>query len=109
MAASNTLVQTLVDEDKRGRVMAFFTMAFFGMAPFGSLAAGALASRLGAPATVMASGVGTLIAVAVFARSLPAMRAWSAHLCPSRRPPRHPHAAGHPHRHAPHRARLIGT
>jgi MFS family permease len=74
MAASNTLVQTLVDEDKRGRVMAFYTMAFFGMAPFGSLAAGALAARIGAPATVLASGVATLIAAALFAYRLPAIR-----------------------------------
>ena len=41
MAASNTLIQTMVDEDKRGRVMSFYTMAFLGMAPFGSLLAGA--------------------------------------------------------------------
>ena len=44
MAGTNTLVQTLVDEDKRGRVMSFYTMAFFGMAPFGSLLAGGLAA-----------------------------------------------------------------
>ena len=47
-ASANTVLQTLADEDKRGRVMSFFTMAFVGMAPFGSLLAGALASRLGA-------------------------------------------------------------
>jgi hypothetical protein len=55
--------------------MAFYTMAFFGMAPFGSLAAGALAARIGAPATVMASGVLMLGAAALFARSLPGLRA----------------------------------
>jgi len=60
MAASNTLVQTLVDEDKRGRVMSFYTMAFFGMAPFGSLAAGLAGARLGAPATVVIGGLLTL-------------------------------------------------
>ena len=49
MAASNTVVQTLVDEDKRGRVMSFFAMAFFGTAPIGSLFAGAMADRIGAP------------------------------------------------------------
>ena len=43
MAARNTILQTIVDEDKRGRVMSFYTMAFFGTAPFGSLLAGALA------------------------------------------------------------------
>ncbi|HEY1954284.1 MAG TPA: MFS transporter [Polyangiaceae bacterium] len=66
MAGSNTLIQTCVDEDKRGRVMSFYTMAFFGMAPFGSLAAGVLADRIGAQGTVIAGGIATLIAVAAF-------------------------------------------
>lgn len=57
MAASNTILQTIVEEDKRGRVMAFYSMAFQGMAPFGSLLAGAMASRIGAPRTVMVCGV----------------------------------------------------
>ncbi|MFI5290415.1 MAG: MFS transporter, partial [Polyangia bacterium] len=74
MAASNTLVQTLVDEDKRGRVMSFYTMAFFGMMPFGSLAAGWLGGKIGAPWTVVAGGVATLAAVALFARRLPMLR-----------------------------------
>src|SRR5262249_39926728 len=52
MAASNTLIQTLVDEDKRGRVMSFYTMAFFGTRPVGSLLAGGLAQGLGAPETL---------------------------------------------------------
>jgi MFS family permease len=56
MAAGNTILQTIVDEDKRGRVMSFYTMAFTGAAPFGSLIAGALASKIGAPTTVMVSG-----------------------------------------------------
>ena len=71
MAASNTLLQTLVDEDKRGRVMSFFTMAFFGMAPFGSLAAGALADRIGAPRTVVCGGVVTVLGVLLYVRKLP--------------------------------------
>ncbi len=74
MAASNTLVQTLVDEDKRGRVMSFYAVAFFGMAPFGSLVAGWLGDRIGAPATVLLGGVATLVAVALFARELPELR-----------------------------------
>ncbi len=49
MASSNTIIQTIVEEDKRGRVMSFYTMAFMGMAPFGSLLAGSLASKIGAP------------------------------------------------------------
>jgi MFS family permease len=56
MAASNTVIQTLVPEDMRGRVMSYYTMAFVGMAPFGSLLAGALAHRFGAPRAVMITG-----------------------------------------------------
>jgi MFS family permease len=55
-AASNTIIQALVPEDKRARVMSYYTTAFFGAAPFGSLMAGALAHRIGAPRTVMLSG-----------------------------------------------------
>ncbi len=75
MAATNTLVQTLVDEDKRGRVMSFYTMAFFGMAPFGALAGGATAARIGAPATVAIGGALTLVAVALFVRARPGVAA----------------------------------
>ncbi|HEU5057856.1 MAG TPA: MFS transporter [Kofleriaceae bacterium] len=75
MAASNTLVQTVIDEDKRGRVMSFFTLAFFGMAPFGSLLAGGLASAVGARWTVVCVGIVSLAGVALFARKLPALRA----------------------------------
>jgi MFS family permease len=74
MAGSNTLIQTLVDEDKRGRVMSFWTMAFFGMAPFGSLAAGELGGAMGAPRTVILSGFATLLGVGLFAWQLPAIR-----------------------------------
>ena len=56
LTASNTIIQTLVPEDKRGRVMSYYTMAFVGMAPFGSLLAGALAQRIGAPHTVILTG-----------------------------------------------------
>lgn len=75
MASSNTIVQTLVDEDKRGRVMSFYIMAFVGTAPFGSLFAGVLAEHLGAPAT-LALGGGACIAGAIyFATQLPSLRA----------------------------------
>jgi MFS family permease len=74
MASCNTLLQTLVDEDKRGRVMAFFTMAFFGMVPFGSLAAGWVGDRYGAEAAVRVGGVLTLAGIGVFARRLPTLR-----------------------------------
>jgi MFS family permease len=56
-SVSNTIIQALVAEDKRARVMGYYTMAFFGGAPFGSLLAGALAHRIGAPHTVMILGV----------------------------------------------------
>jgi MFS family permease len=75
MAASNTVLQTLVDEDKRGRVMSFYTMAFFGMAPLGSLLAGWLAASFGAPATLLAGGLGCIAGAAAFARVLPGLRA----------------------------------
>jgi MFS family permease len=74
MAASNTILQTIVDDEKRGRVMAFYSMAFQGMAPFGSLLAGSVAARFGAPATVVVSGVACLLGSLWFARKLPAIR-----------------------------------
>ena len=55
-SVSNTIIQSLVPEDKRARVMSYYTMAFFGAAPFGSLLAGALAHRIGAPHTVIVTG-----------------------------------------------------
>ncbi|HVJ69295.1 MAG TPA: MFS transporter [Caulifigura sp.] len=67
MAAANTLIQTLVDEDKRGRVMSFFGMAFLGTAPFGSLLGGWLADRYGPNVVVLGSGVIVMTAGAVFA------------------------------------------
>jgi predicted MFS family arabinose efflux permease len=57
MAASNTILQTIVNEDMRGRVMSYYSMAFAGTAPFGSLAAGYIADRIGAPATLMFGGI----------------------------------------------------
>ena len=67
MASNNTILQTIVDDDKRGRVMSLYTMSFFGMAPFGSLVAGTLASRIGAPATIMCCGLICLLAAMLFA------------------------------------------
>jgi MFS family permease len=74
MAATNTLIQTLVDERMRGRVLSFYTMAFFGMTPFGSLLAGAVSSRFGAEIAVRSGGVITLVAAAFFIRRLPQLR-----------------------------------
>jgi MFS family permease len=74
MAVSNTVIQTVVSEDKRGRVMSYYTMAFIGMTPFGSLLAGTMANLIGAPLTVVVSGVAILLAAVWFATRLPAVR-----------------------------------
>jgi MFS family permease len=74
MAASNTIMQTIVDEDKRGRVMSFYTMAFIGMMPFGSLMAGGLANAIGAPRTVMIGGALCMICAGWFATQLKEIR-----------------------------------
>jgi MFS family permease len=66
MAAANALIQSLVSDDKRGRVMSLFTMAFMGMIPLGSLFQGFIANRAGASATLAAGGVGCLVCIAVF-------------------------------------------
>jgi len=75
MASTNTVIQTIVDERKRGRVMSFYTMSFLGTAPFGSLLAGWLSTRIGAPHTVMLSGALCIGTAAWFARELPPIRA----------------------------------
>lgn len=74
MAASNTILQTIVEEDKRGRVMSFYSMAFLGMTPFGSLIEGAAASRFGAPRTLLVSGAITVAGAVWFVRRLPELR-----------------------------------
>ena len=74
LAASNTVIQTLVPEDKRGRVMSYYTMAFVGMAPFGSLLAGALAHRFGAPHAVMITGSLCLVGAAWYTTQLKSIR-----------------------------------
>ena len=74
MASSNTVLQTVVDEDKRGRVMSFYAMAIRGMAPFGSLLAGGLASKIGAPHTLMIGGVSCVLGSLLFAAKLPLLR-----------------------------------
>src|SRR4029079_14313180 len=62
MAATNTILQTIVDDRFRGRVMAFYTMAFLGTAPLGSLLAGVRASRMGAPKTIALGGAACAVA-----------------------------------------------
>jgi len=70
IASCNTLIQTIVDEDKRGRVMAIYTMAFIGLAPFGSVVAGAVAEKIGASNTVMISGLLSMLLAMSFAIKL---------------------------------------
>jgi MFS family permease len=70
-AISNTVIQSLVSEDKRARVMSYYTTAFFGSAPFGSLLAGSLAHWIGAPHTVMLTGSFCLAGSLWFALELP--------------------------------------
>lgn len=74
MAVSNTILQTIVDDDKRGRVMSFYTMAFMGMAPLGSLLAGSMATRFGAANTLVISGVCCIAASIAFACRVPSLR-----------------------------------
>ncbi len=74
MAASNTLIQAMVPDNLRGRVMAVYSMMFMGMAPIGALVAGSLAQRLGAPRTVMIGGAICVLSAAGFALRLPRLR-----------------------------------
>jgi MFS family permease len=74
MAASNTVIQTIVDDEKRGRVMSFYMMAFLGTVPFGSLISGWLSSRIGAPHTLLVGGICCAVGAAWFARQLPGIR-----------------------------------
>lgn len=74
MASSNTLIQSLIPDRMRGRVMSVYAMMFMGMAPIGALLAGTLATQIGAPATVAAGGCVCLLGSLVFARKLPDLR-----------------------------------
>ncbi len=74
MASSNTILQTIVENKKRGRVMSFYSISFQGIAPFGSLIAGVAASRIGAPYTLMIGGAICVAGAALFALQLPAIR-----------------------------------
>jgi MFS family permease len=74
MAGTNTVLQTLVREEMRGRVMSLYTMAFMGMAPFGSLLLGAVAAHVGAPEAIRLGGTVCVIGAIVFALQLPRLR-----------------------------------
>lgn len=72
-ASINTILQTVVDDDMRGRVMSFYTMAFLGVAPLGALWAGTLASRIGAPATLLLGGCTCVAGALLYARRRPVL------------------------------------
>jgi len=73
-AGGNTFLQTIVEDDKRGRVMSIYTMAFFGVTPFGNLVAGGLANYIGAPNTVIIGGILCILGSIVFTKQLPALK-----------------------------------
>ena len=74
MASSNTLIQAMVPDQLRGRVMSVYSMMFMGMAPFGALSAGAVAHRLGAPWTVAMGGMACMAGAIWFWTHLPRIR-----------------------------------
>ena len=74
IASSNTILQTIVEEDKRGRVMSLFTVAFLGMTPFGCLGAGTMAGIVGPRETLLLGAVCCLVGTTLFARNLPKIR-----------------------------------
>lgn len=74
LASANTVLQTIVDDNKRGRLMSFYAMSFGGMVPFGSLVAGTLADTIGARNTVLIGGVVIIAAGLWSLRSLPKLR-----------------------------------
>ncbi len=73
-AVTGHILQNLVDDHMRGRVMSFYSMAFMGMVPLGSLLAGLMARLAGAPLTVLLNGLGCIVGSLLFFRQLPAMR-----------------------------------
>jgi predicted MFS family arabinose efflux permease len=74
MAATNTIVQTVVDQDKLGRVMSLYAVAFAGGMPLGAFLEGALASRIGAVHTFLVAGIICMASALVFLRALPGLR-----------------------------------
>jgi MFS family permease len=74
MASSNTLIQSMVPDSLRGRVMALYSMMFMGMAPFGAFFGGAMADKFGAPIAVAIGAVASVVGATIFWRSLPTFR-----------------------------------
>ncbi|HUU42556.1 MAG TPA: MFS transporter [Planctomycetota bacterium] len=84
IAASNTVVQTMVADDKRGRVMGLFALSFLGIAPFGHFIAGMVAERVGAPVTLLGGGVACLIGAAGFLPAVAGVRKLACPVCPEK-------------------------
>jgi len=74
VGASNTLLQTIVEDDKRGRLMSLYAMAFIGMVPFGSLLSGTSAKYFGVSNALLINAVACLLGTVLFAAQLPSMR-----------------------------------
>ena len=74
IASGNTILQTIVDDDKRGRVMSLYTMSFLGMAPFASLLGGTLATHIGAANTLLIGGVSCIMGAVFFIQKFPELR-----------------------------------
>ncbi|MCK3682708.1 MFS transporter [Maribellus sp. YY47] len=74
MASSNTVIQTIIDDNKRGRVMSIYSMAFMGTAPFGSLMAGSLAKAVGTPMTLVFGGLCCIIGALIYLRKSPELQ-----------------------------------
>ena len=73
VASSNTIIQTIVDEDKRGRIMSLYAMSFMGVMPFGSLAAGSIAGKIGVQNTLLLGAACCIGGALIFALKLPAL------------------------------------
>lgn len=74
VSSSNTVIQTIVEDDKRGRVMSLFTMSFLGIVPFGNLLTGILAERIGATSTLVVGGLLCMVGTLIFSKQLPTLR-----------------------------------
>lgn len=87
MASSNTMLQNIVADNMRGRVMSFFTMAIMGIAPFGSFMAGSVAKTIGAQATLLIGGILCIVSAGLFAGKLPEIgKSIAMNRQPDRRP-----------------------
>lgn len=74
MSACSTILQTIIEEEKRGRVMSLFTMAFMGAAPIGGLVGGACANQFGFHATILGAGIYCLVVSLVFGLKMPELK-----------------------------------